>query len=244
MKKFWLILFLSWVFTGSGSGEENYLLEYQPSSQIYLYHHYLQGRLESKKEASTVHLQFLRHWQLSESGQKKLLLREWGEKYQGSSFDLSQLGLPLPGERIERIIDRYGRVVKVMRYPEGHRYYLNLLVFPDHPVPVGKSWKYSYQVQFELYGRSVPGTCEILYTLDKVLDYKNQKSAKILIQARCQAGEQSTPQLDLSYQGKVFFDLTNKKEVDYLLKISWSKIEPEENQKEIANLELYSIFEQ
>ena len=238
-----ILFFLLGLISALGSGEEKYLLEYQPSSRVYIYHHYLQGKVESKGEANTVHLQFLRHWNLSESESEKFLLREWGEKYQGTSFDLSQLGLPFPGERIERIIDRYGRVIKVMRYPEGHRYYLNLLVFPDHSVPVGKSWKYSYQIQFELFGRSVPGTCKILYTLDKVLKYKNKNCAKILIQARCQAGTQNTPQLDLAYQGKAFFDLENKKEVDYLLKIYWSKIDPEKNQKEIAELELYSIFE-
>ena len=246
MKKAFIFFTLIGVFCplAYAQKENRYQLEYAPSKEVYVYHHYLLGQIEEKGESQAIHLQFLHKWNLSKAQENRYLLKEWGERYQGTSFDLSQLGLPCPGERVERIIDRWGRVDKVLRYPAGHRYYLNLLVFPDHPVPVGKSWEYPYKINFELFGRSIPGSCKIIYTLDKVLNYKKHFCAKILIEAKCQAGAENQPSIDMFWKGKAFFAIDEKREIDYKLKVSWIKINPEENYKEALNIELYSLLEE
>jgi len=206
------------------------------------YHHYIEGSIERKGETQKLHLQFIRNGQLSSSGDREYMLREWGEKYQGSRMDLSEIGLPNPGEKLERVIDQMGRVKSALRYSAGHRYYLNWLVFPDHPVPAGKNWNYKYQLLFDVFGKPLRADCEILYTLDKVLAYKKHYAAKILAQGNCKAQDQTT-EMQYGFNGKSFFDLDQGREIDYQFNISWLKADGSKNLREIARIELYSILE-
>ena len=112
-------------------------LEYSYLDKVGSYHHYIEGTIEGGGVADKIHLQFIRNSQMAGFGMKKFVLREWGEKYQGSQMNLSGIGLPGPSEKVEKVVDKLGRVESVFRYSEGHRYYINWLVFPDHPVPVG-----------------------------------------------------------------------------------------------------------
>jgi len=236
-------IFLSAVFIFV-AGKNGARLFYQPSGKASIYNHYLEGSVLQNGESKNLHLQFTRNWQLKKSKGDKYLLQEWGQKYQGSDFNLSEAGLPGPEERVEKIIDSLGRVEKVARYPAGHRYYLNLLVFPDHPVSAGNSWKYDYQINFDFAGKTVPTSCQAIYQLEKILVYRtNYRCAKILINGFCRSGPDQELTIDYRFQGKVFFDLDQGREVDYQLSYSWSKTQPAQNLKEAVNLELYSLLE-
>ncbi len=226
------------------AGPNRVNLFYQVSAQPYSYNNYLQGTIERQGETLPVHLQFVRNWQMQKSGKDRYLLQEWGKKYQGGDFNFSEVGLPGPDERVERIMDALGRVDKVTRYPAGHRYYLNLLVFPDHPVAAGDTWKYEDRLNLNLFGKTVPCACAVAYQLENILLYrKNFRSAKILLNGSCRSAPGPNPELDYRFSGKIFFDLDRGRELDYQLNYSWVKSQPDQDLKDTANLELYSIFE-
>jgi len=217
-------------------------LEYGYLDKVSSYHHYIEGSIEGSGVVDKAHLQFIRNSQLAGFGQKKYVLREWGEKYQGSQMNLSEIGLPGPSEKVEKVVDKLGRVESVFRYSEGHRYYINWLVFPDHPVPVGNSWKYSYPLRFDVFGKTVKADCQMEYTLDKLMVYKKRRSAKIIIHGNCNAQDPTT-ELQYGFEGKGFFDLSQGREIDYQINISWAKKDSAKNFKEVARIELYSILE-
>lgn len=249
MKFYWKIIFLTAFLADSffASGKNSTLLFYQPSSSVHKNNIYVQGSIEQKSESKQVHLQFVRNWQLSKDKDDKLFLQEWGQKYQGTDIKLSELSLPGPDERVERVMDKLGRVEKVSRYPPGHRYYLNLLVFPAHPVSIGEKWKYDYQLNWDISDKTIPASCQIFYQLDKLSLYREEYyCAKILIQGSCQAYSGKNLVLDYRFQGKAFFDIENGREIDYQMSYSWTKSEQGANEpasSETTRLELYSIFE-
>jgi hypothetical protein len=217
-------------------------LEYGYPDKISGYHHYIEGAIEGGGVVDKIHLQFVRNSQFSTFSQKKFLLREWGEKYQGSQMSLPEIGLPGPGDKVEKVIDRLGRVESVFRYSAGSRYYINWLVFTDHPMPVGSSWNYSYPLSFDVFGKTVKAECQMEYTLDKLLVYKKRHCAKILIHGNCSAQDPTT-EFQYGFEGRSFFDLSQGREIDYQLNISWVKKDSAKNLKEIARIELYSILE-
>jgi len=228
----------------SVSGKNGVQLFYLPSGKPVSYNTYLEGTLTRKAETRDIHLQFTRNWQLNRTKEDKYVLQEWVQKYQGSDFELAELGLPEPEIRVEKIMDRLGRIDKVNRYPKGHRYYLGLIVFPDHPVSAGNSWKYEDQLEFDFFGKSAPANCSVIYQLEKILVYrKYYRCAKILINGSCQSIPGSELKLDYRFNGKVFFDMDTGREIDYQLNYSWFKSDPSQNLQESARLELYSILE-
>jgi hypothetical protein len=222
--------------------ELKYLLEYKYLNKVSTYHHYLEGTIERKGEMENIHLQFMRNSELKPGNDNKLVLTEWGEKYQGSQMDFSELGLPSPGEKIERMVDKLGRVGTVLRYLQGHRYYLGWLVFPDHAIGVGNSWKYNYPLVFDALGKSVKTKCEINYTLDKVLVYKKRNTAKILAQGIC-TGADPGGEVSYGFDSKIFFDIDQGREIDYQTTVTWTKANNSRNAREAAKIEIYSILE-
>jgi len=222
--------------------EVTYLLEYKYLNKVSAYHHYIQGTIERTGEVERIHLQFVRNEQFTASGEKQYLLKEWGEKYQGSQLDFSELGLPGPGERLEKVVDRLGRVGSVLRYMQGHRYYLNWMVFPDHPLAAGASWKYEYPLVFDAFGKSVRAKCELNYTLEKAMAYKKYFAAKILAQGVCR-GQEDTAEVQYGFDAKIYFDIDQGREIDYQTNLSWAKADTAKHLKETAQLEIYSILE-
>lgn len=217
-------------------------LNYGYLEKISSYHHYIEGSIEGMGMVDKIHLQFIRNSQLTAFSQNKYLLREWGEKYQGSQMNLPAIGLPGPAEKIEKVVDKPGRVESVFRYSEGNRYYINWLVFPDHPVPAGNSWNYSYPLNFDVFGKTVRAECKMEYTLDKLLVYKKRHSAKILVHGNCSAQDLTT-ELQYGFEGKSFFDLIQNREIDYQINVSWVKKDTSKNLKEVARIEVFSILE-
>ena len=222
--------------------EPKYLLEYKYLNKASIYHHYIEGTIERKGEVENIHVQFMRNSELKPESDNKLVLSEWGEKYQGSRLDFSELGLPNPGEKIERVADKLGRVGTVLRYLQGHRYYLNWLVFPGHPIAVGDSWKYNYPLEFNALGKPVKTKCEINYTLDRVLAYKKRFCAKIIAQGTC-AGSTASAEVSYGFNSKIFFDIDQGREVDYQATVTWTKADNTRNAREAAKIEIYSILE-
>jgi hypothetical protein len=230
------------VLAALAAKEPVYLLEYKYLDKTSAYHHYIQGSIERKGEVERVHLQLVRNAQFTASGEKQYLLKEWGEKYQGSQVDFSELGIPGPGERVEKVMDRLGRVGSVLRYMPGHRYYLNWVVFPDHPLAAGASWKYEYPLVFDVFEKAVRTKCEINYTLEKVMAYKKFFAAKILVQGACR-GQDGAAEMQYGFDGKLYFDIDQGREIDYQTNLSWAKADTEKHLKETARLEIYSILE-
>jgi hypothetical protein len=236
-----LLLALAGMFALS-PGPARFSLEYNYPDKLSAYHHYIEGSIEGAGRADKIHLQFVRDSQMKGFSPKKLLLKEWGEKYQGSQMDLSELGLPGPSEKIERVIDKLGRVENVLKYSAGSRYYLNWLVFPDRPVSAGGIWKYSYPLNFEVFGKTLKAECQTDYALDKIMPYKKRRSAKIQLRGSC-SGREGALEIQYGFEGKSFFDLDQHREIDYQLNITWVKSDAGRNLKETAKIELYSILE-
>jgi len=224
------------------AGAARFTLAYAYLDKVSSYHHYLQGSIERKGEVEKIHLQFIRNSQFSASGDKKLWLREWGEKYQGSMMALSEVGLPGQAEKIERLVDKLGRVDSVLRYPQGNIYYLNWLFFPDHPIAAGANWNYKYPLVFDLFGKQVQTNCAMNYTVDKVMVYKKRRAAKIIGTGACHTAD-ATSELQYGFDGKFYFDLDQGREIDYQLNVSWSKADSLKGLKELAKIEIYSILE-
>jgi len=223
--------------------ESGYQLVYQPHSKIMVYRTYIQGSINRGESEEPVHIQFLLNRQLKIDEAGRYIYWQWGEKYQGSPFDFTELDLPLPGQRVEKVMDKLGRVEKVSRYLPGHRYYLNLLVFPEHPLSLPASWRYDYQLKFELADSSVPASCQIIYRLEKILNYKDYNCAKIQVQGLCQGGKPEDKMFSYQFQGRSYFDIENGQEVDNQINFSWLKLDKPNNLTESAKIELYTIME-
>jgi len=223
--------------------ESSYNLSYQPHPEVMIYRTYIQGGINRGENEEPVHIQFLLNRQLKKDEAGKYIYWQWGEKYQGSPFDFTELDLPLPGQRVEKVMDKFGRVEKVSRYLPGHRYYLNLLVFPEHPLFPPTNWRYDYQLKLELGNNSVSASCQVIYRLEKILNYKDYNCAKIQVQGLCQGGKPEDKMLSYQFQGRSYFDLENGQEVDNQINFSWLKVDKLNNLTESAKIELYTILE-
>ena len=224
------------------SSATKYELVYDYLGKTSVYHQYLQGTIEGKAGPEKIHLQFLRNAQITALAGNKYLLKEWGQKYQGSQINFSEFDLPGPGEQLERTVTKYGKVTSVMRYLKGHRYYFRWLVFPEKPIEPGKDWSYDYPINFDVFGKSVRSKCTVNYTLERVMNYKKHLSAKILAQGQC-AGRQGPAQLHYDFENKIFFDIDQGREVDYQINLTWTKSDSKKNLQESAKIEIYSILE-
>ncbi len=199
--------------------QEKYDLKYDFSAgKVLLQRKYLQGRIQQPGEDKVIHLQFMDKWEVASggAGQSFFTIRQTGSQYQGTRPDLRELGLPPENETIEKRMDMLGRVDEVSHYQKGSRFHINCLTFPGRPVAVGESWKYSPTITFTPFGRTVSTTFNIIYTLEKVVNYKGRPCAKVAVSGSYKyRSENGDVIVAGEVQGKAFFDMRDKLEVDY-----------------------------
>lgn len=202
--------------------QEKYNLSYDfTPGKVILHRKYLEGTMRQPGGDRILHLQYLDKWEVAggESGQTIFTVRQTGSQYKGTRFDLREFGLTPENEPIERRMDVSGRVDEVSHYQKGSRYHLNSLTFPGKPVAVGESWKYSPTITFTPFGRNVNIPVNIIYTLEKVLNYKGRPCAKIVVSGTYRYRSETGDLIVAGdINGKVYFDMREKLEVDYEFK--------------------------
>lgn len=244
-----LVFFLAFLYPLCLSSDPAYDLSYDWSlGRHFEYSIYIIGQITTGQEGrQDIRAKFTDVWEVVEEDRAKNLSRvvEKGEDYSGTSFDIRSYGLPLPGPPVERLIDRHGRVAMVIGYPEDHRLYLLALVMPQVPVAEDGKWSLSHEIQYPLFEREVTASITVVYTFEEVAkNYKGTRRncARIRVDANYQyQAPDGSAGVSGAFQGKVFFDLTEKKIVDYQFTANRREFLKPDNRVRTSSLQITCI---
>ncbi len=190
--------------------------------EVYEYSIYILGAITTGEDSRRdIRLKYNDIWKVEafDESRKVYKVVENSQDVSGADVDLSSFGLPSRGGNVERLIGANGKVESVARYAEQTRYNVLPLVFPNLPLKVGERWRIKYDIRSPLIDRDVPVTLTVVYTFEEVIpDYKRrgQTCARIRIDANYQSADTAQPAgASGQFQGRAFFDIKNKKLVDY-----------------------------
>lgn len=232
-----------------GIPQQTYNFSYRwKAGDRFAYSMYVIGQVTTGESSNQqVKIQFTDVWEVLEEDKLKGLFKvaERNQEFSGTEFDLRSFGIPAKDERIERMIDGYGRVASVAHYTEGNRYYLFLLVFPQSPVAAGGRWKLAQKLRVPLLEREVVTDAVILYTVEDInKDYKGRKNnyARIRVDANYKYEPAGGAEGVIgAFQGKIILDTDKMRIIDYQISENRKEWVRSENRSRTTNIQITAI---
>jgi hypothetical protein len=243
------VLFIAVIIASVNAGsQQKFSLSYAwNKGQKLVYSIYIVGQVSTGEAVNPVRIRFSDVWEVLEEDKVngRYKTAEVNTDYTGAEFDLRTFGLPPKAERIERVLDSYGRVESVAHYTEASRYYLIPLVFPEVPVREGGRWKLERKLLAPVFGREVMAEAVILYKFEEISrNYKGRKKdcARISVDAKyLYESEDKDYGVAGRFQGKIIFNLVDRKLVDYQISESRREWVRSENKEQTTSLQVTSI---
>jgi hypothetical protein len=242
---FFIIFFIASVNAGS---QQTFTLSYAwNQGQKFMYSIYIVGQVSTGEAVNPVRIRFSDVWEVLEEDKVngKYKMAETNTEYSGADLDLRTFGLPPKAERIERMLDSYGRVESVAHYTEASRYYLMPLVFPEVPVREGGRWKLERGLLAPVFGREVVADAVIIYKFEEISrNYKGRRKdcARISVDAKyLYESEDKDYGVAGRFQGKIIFNLADRKLVDYQISESRREWVRSENREQTTSIQVTSI---
>lgn len=216
------IFSLAFFLTTPGVSQESYHLAYRwAKGQKYQYSVYITGQQTTDEGVQNVRIQYLDLWEVVGEAEARGLhkVAEKCLNYSGTDFDLKSFGIAGKGDLIERMIDPYGRVASVARFGAGSRFYLLPLILPEVPVKLEGKWKLAQQARVPFFEGEAVVEIVVVYTLEGInRNYKGsgRDCARIRVDANyLHESEAGASGVKGAYQGRLFFDIKEKKLIDY-----------------------------
>jgi hypothetical protein len=217
----------------------------------YVYSIYVVGQVTTgESSVQQIKLQFSDRWEVAEEDKLHGLFKvvETSADFSGTEFDLRSFGVPAKGERVERMIDPSGQVAKVVHYTEGTRYYLLPLVLPPNPMAEGGRWKLAQPLKMPLLDTEVSTNLVVVYTVEDInSNYKGRGHAyaRIRIDGNYNYdSEDKSSGILGAFQGKIIFDLVDRRIVDYQITENRKEWIKPTNRSRTTNIQITCIEHQ
>jgi hypothetical protein len=215
----------------------------------YSYNTYVTGNVISsdENEGTDIKVEYLDEWEIASLDLNKEFYNiiQKNVDHKGEKFPLRPYGYPTEGESVSRMVDIYGRISGVDHYHKGSRYYLFPLVFPQVPIPVDGKWTLTQDVKVPLFETYIEVPFKIVYTFEEI--HKNYKHrghdcARIRVDVKYEkeneAGNRGVTGL---IKTRIYFDLVDKKIVDYETTDTRREYYLSKGRKKITSVKITSI---
>lgn len=236
--------------TGNKNDAEKRQLLYDwAPGQVLRFTQYIEGKIkETGKPDERILIQQELSWKVLSGGGERYKLRQTALERKGTDQALGGFGILSGDETVAMTVDNYGRVAGVSHYGEGSRFHYMPLVFTSEPVSPGSKWKIGKDatILVPVLGIEVSAPLDMFFTFEDIHHgYKTigHDCARIRVDARYEyVSSDGGYGVSGHFQGKVFFDMVDRRIVDYRMEDNRKEWSRDEKTERITNLTLTAIM--